>query len=78
MKVNVKCLGDLAKKGKCKHNETTPVELSAGEKVSKIMDELGIKNEETKIVFVNHRISESDRSLKDGDRVTLVPPTGGM
>jgi molybdopterin converting factor small subunit len=54
------------------------VELTEGEKVSKIMDAFGITEEEAKIVFVNHRISDVDKLLKDGDRVSLFPATGGM
>jgi molybdopterin converting factor small subunit len=78
MKVNFKCFGNLAKKYDCEYNETTVIELTEGEKVSKIMDAFGITEAEAKIVFVNHRISGSNQSLKDGDRVSLAPATGGM
>ena len=78
MKVNIKCFGDLAKNHSCDHHKSTEVELTEGEKVSKIMDAFGITEEEAKIVFVNHRISDADKLLKDGDRVSLVPATGGM
>jgi len=78
MKVNIKCFGDLAKNHSCDHHKSTEVELTEGEKVSKIMDAFGITEEEAKIVFVNHRISDVDKLLKDGDRVSLFPATGGM
>ncbi len=78
MKVDIKCFGKLAEKYECNHNETTAIELTEGEKVSKILDAFGITEEEAKIVFLNHKISGLNQPLKDGDRVSLVPPTGGM
>ena len=78
MKVKLKCFGNLAKKYDCDYNETTTIEMTEGEKVVKILDAFGITEAEAKIVFVNHRISGSDHPLKDGDRVSLAPATGGM
>ena len=78
MKIDIKCFGNLAKKYDCDHNEPIAIELTEGEKVSNILDAFGITAEEAKIVFLNHKISGLNQSLKDGDRVTLVPPTGGM
>jgi len=38
---------------------------------------LQIPTEETRIMFVNGIIQESDYRLKDGDEVGLFPPIGG-
>ncbi len=78
MKINIKCFGKLAQKYECDHSKSNLLELAEGSKVSEAIEALNIEGGETKIVFVNHRINDFNTPLKEGDRVTLVPATGGM
>ena len=78
MKVNIKCFGKLAENHDCDHSKTTLLELNEGSNVAEALDALGIEGDQTKIVFVNHRVKDASTSLRDGDRVSLFPATGGM
>jgi sulfur carrier protein ThiS len=44
--------------------------------INKLIENLGLKENEVAIVFVNHKILSKETILKDGDRVALVPPDG--
>lgn len=78
MKINLKCFADLAEKYTCDYQATTTVDISDGATVEKVMDRSGIPEEDVRIVFVNGKITGTGQALSDGDRVTLVPATGGM
>jgi sulfur carrier protein ThiS len=78
MNVNLKCFADLADRFDCTYHETKTMSVAHGATVENVMSASGISEDDVKIVFVNGKISGVDQSLRDGDRVTLVPATGGM
>lgn len=53
------------------------VELSENAKLCDLIDLLKIPSEETRVIFVNGIIQESEYILKDGDEVGIFPPIGG-
>jgi len=57
--------------------ESFPVRLPAGATVGDLLCELGLPEQEVKVVFVNAVHRESDHSLADGDEVGIFPPVGG-
>lgn len=78
MKINLKCFADLAERYACDYQVTTSLDVTEGSTVGKVMSQSGIPEKDVKIVFVNGKISGSKQALNSGDRVTLVPATGGM
>jgi len=78
MNIQLKCFADLAKQHTCDYMAATPVSLPDGATVATVIDNAAIPESSIKLVFVNGIIAGADKPLKDGDRVTLVPPTGGM
>jgi molybdopterin converting factor small subunit len=78
MKINLKCFADLAERHDCDYKEATAVNAADGATVENVIQDSGIAEQDVKIVFVNGILSETDQRLNDGDRVTLVPATGGM
>jgi sulfur carrier protein ThiS len=78
MKVNLKCFADLAERFDCDYREARSVDLSDGATVNHVMERSGIPENDVRIVFVNGQVAKSNRHLRHGDRVTLVPATGGM
>jgi sulfur carrier protein ThiS len=78
MKINLKCFADLAERYACDYKSSVPVELSEGSKVSHVMETSGIPEKDVRIVFVNGQVTGMNKPLRHGDRVTLVPATGGM
>ena len=53
------------------------VEVADGGTVASLLAQLGIPAERTKIVFVNGRAAELDRTLAGGERVDLFSAIGG-
>ncbi len=51
--------------------------LEEGATIEKLIRDVGIPDEEAKLVFVNGRRKERDYVLKDRDRVGIFPPVGG-
>ena len=78
MKINLKCFADLADRYECDYQKTTTLNMNDGSTVGKVMQDSGIPVTDVKIVFVNGKIAGAGQLLNDGDRVTLVPATGGM
>jgi sulfur carrier protein ThiS len=78
MKINLKCFADLAERFACGYQASTSVETGDGATVETVMRQAGIPEEDVKIVFVNGKIAGLEQQLDQGDRVTLVPATGGM
>lgn len=78
MKINLKCFADLADKYECDYRSTTVVEAEEGSTVEGVMEQSGIERSDVRIVFVNGVVTNANRRLGQGDRVTLVPATGGM
>lgn len=78
MNVLVKCFAQLAKNEACDYHGSTPHSLAGGSSVKDLINKLGFRHEEIKIIYVNNRIVPPETPLKDGDNVALAPATGGM
>jgi molybdopterin synthase sulfur carrier subunit len=57
--------------------ESFAVELPQGATIADLIRELGLPDEEVKIIFVNALFRERDYVLADGDQVGIFPPIGG-
>jgi molybdopterin converting factor small subunit len=57
--------------------EAFAVELPQGATVGDLVRELGLPQEEVKLVFVNAHYREVEHVLADGDEVGIFPPVGG-
>jgi molybdopterin synthase sulfur carrier subunit len=53
------------------------VALPEGATVADLIDELGLPEEEIKLVFVNATYRELDHILSAGDEIGIFPPVGG-
>ena len=78
MKVNLKCFAGLAEQYACDYHTSTVPELPDGSGVRDVTQMMGITEDEVNLIFVNGKISNADRALRNGDNLTLVPATGGM
>jgi len=78
MKVTVKLYATLSRYRQGER-AGTPYEMELPEEATlqKLIEQLKIPIEETRITFVNGIIQEPDWKLKDGDEVGLFPPIGG-
>jgi molybdopterin synthase sulfur carrier subunit len=57
--------------------EAFPVELPEGATVGDLLHELGLPDDEVKIVFVNALFRDRTHVLADGDELGIFPPVGG-
>ena len=78
MKINLKCFAGLARRYACDYRVAAVLDLDRGSTVDSVMRACGIPHDDVRTVFVNGRICGADQTLDDGDRLTLVPSTGGM
>lgn len=78
MQVSLKCFANLVKKDICDYRDITPHELPTGASVTNLIDNLGFRGEEIKLVYVNNIIVPQTTLLREGDRVAFAPATGGM
>ena len=78
MNIKVKCFADLAERFDCDFRSPRNVGLCGGATVANVTGAFGIDVNDVKIVFVNGKIVGMNHILNDGDRVTLVPSSGGM
>lgn len=78
MKIDVKCFAGLATSYECDYRRTGALHLDTGATVNEALDKLSIPADEVKIAFVNSKIVPGDYPLRDGDRLSLAPATGGM
>jgi molybdopterin synthase sulfur carrier subunit len=53
------------------------VTLPTGARVSDLLAALGIAVADVGILMVNREDGRFDQELRDGDRVTVIPPIGG-
>ena len=74
MRVNVRCFGTFEKFQK----GTKPWEMPVGATVNEITQIMGVKSDEVKLIFVNHKEVSMNTLLREGDEVGLSPKTGGM
>jgi len=52
------------------------IEIKKDITLHQLIENLGLKKDEVEAVFVNHKVVPKDTIVKDGDRVSLVPPGG--
>ena len=57
--------------------EAMAVELPDAATVGQLIQDLGIRSELTKVVFVNNTIRGLEHDLADGDVVGIFPPVAG-
>jgi molybdopterin converting factor small subunit len=60
-----------------KVGEAMSVELPEDATVAQLVKELGLPEEQVKVVFVNGTVQKGDHGLTDGDEVGVFPPVGG-
>jgi sulfur-carrier protein len=53
------------------------VEIDAGHTIGQVIDQLGVPREQTRILFVNHRVAKIDDTLKGGERLDVFSAIGG-
>jgi len=78
MKVHLKCFSSLANADTCDYMDSTQYEVDGGDTVGDLIDRAGLDRTNVKVAFVNNRTVGLDAVLRDGDRVGLAPPVGGM
>ncbi|SHI48812.1 MoaD/ThiS family protein [Halodesulfovibrio aestuarii] len=73
MQVEIKCFATLS--------DFTPkggfLAVDDGSTVKQVIDLLGIKAEDVKIMFINGKHESLESVLKEGDRLGLFPAVGG-
>ena len=74
MQISLRCFSKLSESDVCDFREGDEHEISEGAKVKSLIDKLGFRQDEIKLIFVNGKIVDFDTVLKDGDRVGLAPP----
>jgi len=57
--------------------EAMPVELPEESSVGDLLRELGLPEDEVKLVFVNGLVRTGGDPLSDGDEIGIFPPVGG-
>jgi molybdopterin converting factor small subunit len=57
--------------------EAFPVEVLAGTTVGQLIEQLGLPQEQVKLVFVSGIARDREHVLADGDVVGIFPPVGG-
>ena len=78
MNVDLKCFSTLADADKCDFRESKSYTLKDGQTVEDLVAKAGIEKNDVKIVFVNSKKVDFDKTLSNGDRVGLAPAVGGM
>lgn len=78
MNISLKCFAQLAKDGVCDYRSGTPHGISDGAQVTDLIEKLGFRDEDIKLVYVNNLIVSQNTYLQEGDRVAFAPATGGM
>jgi molybdopterin converting factor small subunit len=78
MEIHLKCFASLSEGDECDFRDSTSYEINPGETVDDLIGRIGFPKQEIKLVFVNNRSAGFDTVLKEGDRIALSPPVGGM
>jgi molybdopterin converting factor small subunit len=60
-----------------KLGEVFPVDLPEGATVGQLLRQLGVPEEEVKMVFVNGIVRDREQVLAAGDELGIFPPVGG-
>jgi sulfur carrier protein ThiS len=53
------------------------VEIEAGRTIGQVIDQLHVPREQTRILFVNHRVARIDDPLQGGERLDVFSAIGG-
>ena len=62
----------------CQHGEAVfQLDLPDGATVQTLMRQLDVPEELASVIVLNERSGDFEDPLKDGDRVTLIPPLSG-
>lgn len=73
MQIEIKCFATLS--------DFTPegnfLAVDDGTTIKQVIDALGIKIEDVKIMFINGKHESLESVLKEGDRLGLFPAVGG-
>lgn len=73
MQVQAKCFLDLSRDAVCDYHGSTPYELAEGATARDLALKVGLKPDDIKLVFVNHKEEALEVVLKDGDQVAFSP-----
>ena len=60
-----------------KVGEPLAVQLAEGSTVAHLLQQLGVPQDEVKVVFVNGIVRDQNHPLADGDELGIFPPIGG-
>ncbi len=60
-----------------KIGEPLVVQLPEGSTVELLLQQLGVPQDEVKVVFVNGIVRDQNHPLADGDELGVFPPIGG-
>ena len=52
-------------------------DIEPGRSLGQVIDQLGIPREQTRILFVNHRVAKIDDTVQGGERVDVFSAIGG-
>lgn len=74
MKISVKCFATLAK---YQPQDNENYEVPEGTTNAELIEMLGMRPDDVKIIFVNNAHSKPEVVIADGDRVGLFPAVGG-
>ncbi len=78
MKINIKCFSTQSEEFECSYDKSVSMDMEEGETVHRAIHKMQIPDGKVKIAFLNNQIVDIEKPLKDGDKLTLVPATGGM
>ena len=57
--------------------EAFPEELPDGATVGQLLRQVGLPEEEVKMIFVNGIVRDREHTLAEGDELGIFPPVGG-
>jgi len=79
MKVSLKCFSTLADGENCRHDRSGIFSLTNNDHTVRHLARMAsVPETDVSVVFVNGKRASLRSTLSEGDRVALVPPTGGM
>jgi len=53
------------------------VEISAGQTIRQVLEQLHVPLEKARIIFINHRAASPDDPLQGGEQIGVFPAIGG-
>lgn len=78
MRINLTCFADLAERYDCDYLKVTVLDMGDDATVGHVMRDTGIPAAAVAFVLVNGQVCKEKEPLHDGDRITLIPVSGGM